>query len=158
MASGNSYWSLYETVETTPGEFSETIVASNRDNVSIFRTPIARGESQSYSLSFADTALQTLPQGSTVSVNTDVGELVGQTSFTVGNTNGTPNPISQTDLNTNITISSAKTKNVFGGDTIGFTLKNTLAEGDDATTANLTIEITSSGGVVTSQFITVDLQ
>ena len=46
--------------------------------------------------------------------------------------NGTPNPISQTDLNTSITISSAKTKNVFGGDTIGFTPKNTLAEGDDA--------------------------
>lgn len=161
MASGSSYWSLYETVETTPGEFSETIVASNRDNVSIFRTPIARGESQSYSLSFADTALQTLPQGSTVSVSTDVGELVGQTSFTVGNTNGgARTPISQAELNSNtgITISEAKIRKVFGGDTIGFTLKNTLAEGDDATTANLTIEITSSGGVVTSQFITVDLQ
>ena len=57
MASGASYWAFYETQEVTPGNFTEVLVASNRDSVNDFRTPINRDSSQTYSLFFGDTAL-----------------------------------------------------------------------------------------------------
>lgn len=157
MASGASNWAFYETQEVTPGQFTEVLVASNRDSVNDFRTPIARESSQTYSLFFADTALQTLPSGTSVTVASDAGELVGQTSFTVGNTTGTSKAISQQDLSDRITISQARNEGTFGGQSISFSLKNTLGEGEPGTTANLVIEITSPGNVLTSRLITIEL-
>jgi hypothetical protein len=101
--------------------------------------------------------MQTLPLNSIVSIATDEGELVGQTNFTVGNTTGTPNPISQTDIDANISISSARAKNVFGGQSISFDLKNTLGDDDQAVTANLSIEITSPSGQVTFKLFKIQL-
>ena len=158
MASGASNWSLYEEQEVLPGLFEREIVASNRDPIDSFRTPITRGASQSYSLLFGDTALQTLPLGSTIDITTDSGELVGQTSFTVGNTIGTGFAVTQAELDSQITLLDALAQGVFGGQQIRFSLKNTLGDGEAATTANLELTITSPGGVVTSGLITVVLE
>jgi hypothetical protein len=151
MASGASNWALYETTR------SERLIADNNNSTTSPPTDITRGTSQAYTLYFADTAMQTLPLNSTVSIATDEGELVGQTNFTVGNTTGTPNPISQTDIDANISISSARAKNVFGGQSISFDLKNTLGDDDQAVTANLSIEITSPSGQVTFKLFKIQL-
>ncbi|WP_372767704.1 hypothetical protein [Pseudoalteromonas sp.] len=149
MASGVSKWALYEANNT------ETLIADNSNTLT--PTAIKRASSQAYTLYFADTAMQTLPFNSTVSIATDEGELVGQTSFTVGNTTGTPNPISQADIDANVSISTARSKNVFGGQSISFDLKNTLAEDDQSATANLTIEITSPSGQTTFKLLKIQL-
>lgn len=83
---------------------------------------------------------------------------MGQTSFTIGNTTGTNKAISQQNLSDSITISQARNDGTFGGQSISFSLKNTLGEDEPSTTANLVIEITSPANVVTSRLITITLR
>ncbi|NQY88324.1 MAG: Ig-like domain-containing protein [Colwellia sp.] len=48
---------------------------------------ISNGGSQAFNFSFADTSVQTMPFGTTVSITLSAGSLQGDTSFTVGNNN-----------------------------------------------------------------------
>ncbi|GHE94641.1 Ig-like domain-containing protein [Thalassotalea profundi] len=64
----------------------DTIIYQNSDGSSIALPSIADGSSLALKFSFADSALQTLPMGSNVSVALEVGSLTGTTSYDVGNT------------------------------------------------------------------------
>lgn len=92
---------------------------------------IADGASMTFDLKFSDLATQTLPMGSTITVEASAGELAGQTSYTVSNNNGS------------------------GYTNIVFVLANPIA--DDQVEATLTIAITSPSGVTTSIVKTVTL-
>ncbi|MBU2968139.1 Ig-like domain-containing protein [Pseudoalteromonas sp. C2R02] len=156
MASGASTWALYEDGIT----LSATTIASNNSNNETIVSPtsIARNNAQSYTLAFADTALQTLAIGSIVTITSDEGELVGQTSFTVSNnSSGASKPISDSDVG-NISIAEAIIdKSVFGGQTVSFVLKNTLVEDDPATVAVVEVEITSPSGITSGTVISIPL-
>lgn len=67
---------------------SGTITYADQSNTNIASLPsVSDGGSQSFTFSFADSAEQILPFGSTVSISTEGGELKGQTDITIGNSN-----------------------------------------------------------------------
>ena len=92
---------------------------------------IADGSSQNFVFSFTDSAIQTLPQGTTVSVESNAGTIEGTTNFVV------PNTASR------------------GGQSISFYMINEL--GGDPETAILTINITTPAGILTSMQTVIEL-
>jgi len=155
MASGASIWALYE------GGISATPIDSNNTgNETIVPSgSIARNSTKSYTLAFADTALQTLAVGSIVTITSDEGELVGQTSFTVSNnSSGGSKPISDGDVgNLSIAEAISSDKNVFGGQTVNFVLKNTIADSEPSTIAVVEVVITSPSGITRGTVISITL-
>ncbi len=150
MASSDSYWSLYESLQ-------QSAIASNYsgENATGNVSEIQQNDSQIYTLYFSDTALQTMPAGTTVTISASQGELAGNTNFTVGNTLGTNTPISQTELNNNISFIQSGAR--FGGSILNFTIRNNLESADLPNTSTLNINITSPGGVQTNGLIIIDM-
>ncbi len=153
MANGASFWALYDNTQQNPiaynhpGETESGIVNS-----------IARNSAAAYSLYLTDTALQTLPLGTTITITTDEGELVGQTSMVVGNNaSGGSFPIAQSQIG-NISFKQALANNLFGGQIMSFVLKNNLDISDSATTAVLEVTITSPSGVQGGAVISIPLE
>lgn len=96
---------------------SGSIVYATQDDSNLVSLPdVVDGGSQSFTFSFADSALQILPFGSTISVSAEGGELRGQTDITIANRN-----------------------RATGYDSMSFTVLNTL--GGDPETAVLTFSI-----------------
>ena len=152
MASSTSLWSLYES----------TVVSSLTSNyagesLSGSSPSINQNTSRVYTLYFSDTALQTMPSGTTVIVTSSQGDLAGQTSFTVPDTIGTNTPVSQSDLDNNISIKDARSNNTYGGHSISFTLRNDLDDEDLPNTATLEFTITSPRSVTSGGIFNVNL-
>lgn len=100
-----------------------TVYADNSEGININLPDIADGASLALTLNVTDTAFQTMPQGTTISVSSSVGALDGTTSYTVGNTLSAPASLS-------------------------FVITNTA--GGDPESGVLTIEITAPSGTTTS--------
>lgn len=94
-------------------------------------TDVPNGSSQAFIFSFADTATQTMPFGTTANITISAGTLQGLTSFTVGNNNKAGFSIMSFSVN--------------------------QATGDDPETATLTMTITSPNGLITSLNREIDL-
>lgn len=92
---------------------------------------VANGGSQGFIFSFADTANQTMPLGTTVAINVSAGELAGQTNVTVANNNRA------------------------GLSQMGFFVIQPA--GNEPQTAVLSITITSPSGFVTSTSRSINL-
>ncbi|NQZ80238.1 MAG: Ig-like domain-containing protein [Colwellia sp.] len=92
---------------------------------------IGNGISLSLTFSFADSALQTLPLGTNITVSLSNGELAGQTSTTVANNNSS------------------------GYGSIDFIVVNPV--GGDPEVATLTITVTTPNGIITSLVKTINL-
>tara|TARA_R110001583_G_scaffold38125_4_gene123193 strand:+ start:10156 stop:12588 length:2433 start_codon:yes stop_codon:yes gene_type:complete len=92
---------------------------------------VPNGSSQAFSFSFADTATQTMPFGTTANITISAGTLQGLTSFTVGNNNKAGFSIMSFSVN--------------------------QATGDDPKTATITMTITSPNGLITSLNREIDL-
>lgn len=107
------------------------LTSGNTNYGSSNQIAFAANETKSFSLTFSDLANQILPAGTSIQVSADVGELKGQTSFTVANSVGS---------------SSASG---FGGSSINFDLLN-KNDSDTAESGFLTIEATSPSGVKTN--------
>lgn len=152
MASSESLYSLYETsvrnslLSNYAGETTTGIINS-----------IARNSTRSYQLYFADTALQTMPLGTTVSVTSSKGSISGTTSFTVANTIGTPRAITEAQLNANISFMDAINNGLFGGQLINFAIENDLSATSPSTQTIVTIKITAPSGLETSSIISIPL-
>jgi hypothetical protein len=98
-----------------------------------------------------------MPSGTTVIVTSSQGDLAGQTSFTVPDTIVTNTPVSQSDLDNNISIKDARSKNTYGGHSISFTLRNDLDDEDLPNTATLEFTITSPRSVTSGGIFNVNL-
>jgi len=132
MASSSA---LYSLTDRTSG----TVYADNSTGTSNSIAAIADNTATSFRLSVTDTASQTMPQGTTITVTSSVGEIDGITNVTIGNTIGSP-----------------------VGDTSGapaildFIISNPL--GGDPDVGALTIEITAPSGIQTSIVRDISIQ
>ena len=116
MASSSA---LYSLTDRTSG----TVYANNSTGTSNSIAAIADNTATSFRLSVTDTASQTMPQGTTITVTSSVGEIDGVTNVTIGNTLGAPA-------------------------VLDFIISNPL--GGDPDVGALTIEITAPSGIQTS--------
>jgi hypothetical protein len=64
-----------------------TVYADNTNDTNIDIPPIAEGSAQNFTFSFSDTAQQVLPIGTTLTLTSSVGKLLGTTSSEILNTN-----------------------------------------------------------------------
>jgi len=152
MASSESLYSLYETSVRNP-------LLSNYVGESATGTinSIARNATRTYQLYFADTALQTMPIGTTVAVTSSKGSISGTSSFTVANTIGTNRAISEAQLNANISFKDAINNGLFGGQVLSFAIQNDLGATSPSTETILTVKITAPSGIETSSLISIPL-
>lgn len=120
-------------ISATVGGF---VYARNYDTTTNSDISIARGGEIGISIEASDTARQTLPVGTTISIAATGATLIGQSTLTVANTVGTTDPSG------------------FGGLTIPIRLVNELTEAD---TGELNVVITSPSGVVTQAAIVLKL-
>lgn len=128
----------------------DLVLVENYDDFTVNdASDVARGEISAYSLKVSDTAMQTMPLGTQVSVTASLGELTGDTQISVANTIGVNDP------------------NGFGGMDLIFYLENNQAtpltdeEDDDAasvdSTATINVVVTSPSGIITSTSFKVTL-
>ena len=129
MASSSSCYQLLNAnaVNTEYGDNCGYIDYTKSDEVNELVTQsipsIADGSALGFTLNVSDTAFQSMPQGTSISVSASAGQLDGVTSLTVGNTTATKQVLS-------------------------FIIANTV--GGDPEIGTLTIQITSPSGIVTS--------
>lgn len=114
-----------------------TVYASNHAAVSNLDITIPRGSSVSLNIELSDTASQTLPVGTTITIAAEGATLVGADSITIPNTIGTSDP------------------NGYGGLDFDIRLLNEL---DEADTGALNVTVTSPSGVTTQASMVVVLQ
>lgn len=116
MSSSSSFFRLSNSA-------TNTLYFDNNTGTNIALPNIADNSALGLSLSVSDTALQSMPEGTTISVAASVGEISGVTSLTVGNTSATSQNLS-------------------------FIITNPL-DGDPEI-GTLTVEITAPSGTVSS--------
>lgn len=116
MSSSSSFFRLSNSA-------TNTLYFDNRTGTDINLPNIADNSALGLSLSVSDTALQSMPEGTTINVAASVGEISGVTALTVGNTNATSQNLS-------------------------FIITNPL-DGDPEI-GTLTVEITSPSGTISS--------
>ncbi|SFD30120.1 Ig-like domain-containing protein [Pseudoalteromonas denitrificans] len=148
MASSDSNWSLYE-----KGQAKPIISNYSPEQASGTINSIQRNASKTYQLFFSDTALQTMPSGTTVSITASQGEVAGKINYTVPNTIGAVMPLAQADKNT-ITISEAISKSVYGGYLMEFTVTNNLTSAA-LPPSILNFTISSPSGILSGSSITI---
>lgn len=95
---------------------------------------IPRGESAALSLVVTDTALQTMPSATNISLSTNNGDLAGQTAVAVRETNQE------------------------GGDTLEFVLTNNLLADQDPIDSTVTATVVSPSGVESTLSIIISLE
>ena len=116
MSSSSSFFRLTNSA-------TNTLYFDNRTGTDINLPDIADNSALGLTLSVSDTALQSMPEGTTINVAASVGEISGVTELTVGNTNATSQNLS-------------------------FIITNPL-DGDPEI-GTLTVEITSPSGTISS--------
>ncbi|OUL57531.1 Ig-like domain-containing protein [Pseudoalteromonas ulvae] len=152
MASSHSLWSLYDTTVTNP-----LISNYSGENAVGISSAIPRNTTRTFQLYFSDSALQTMPLGTSVSINTSKGSISGTTSFVVGNTLGTNLAISHAQLDANISFKDANNNALFGGNILQFAIENDLLATEPATETIVSFSITAPSGIVSSGLINIPL-
>ena len=123
MASSSALYNLFNRTDST-------VYANNDSNIDVAIPAIADGDSISLRLAVTDSAGQTMPEGTTISVTSSVGDIDGITDATIGNTLGAPA-------------------------VLDFIIANPV-DGDPEV-GTLTVEITAPSGIVTSLVRSINL-